>query len=117
MRCITETVNWTCITHNNARIQAVHARPVCSVCVPCTTPAARGRRTLYSPVGPAASLAAACCFVSPWQRDGMLGFLDNCSDYGTSQAASRTCQSEKETQKYILQVSNQQLNGERFEMW
>lgn len=42
--------------------------------IPCTTPAARGRRTRCSPGGPAASLAAACCSVSPCQQDGTLSF-------------------------------------------
>lgn len=62
-------------------------------CAPCTTPATRGRRTRYSHGDPATPLAAVCCSVSPWQRDGTLGFLDN-SDYSTSQAAFHTCQSE-----------------------
>lgn len=40
------------------------------VSAPCTTPAARGPRTRCSPGGLAASPAAACCSVSPCQRDG-----------------------------------------------
>lgn len=50
------------------------------VLVPCTTPAARGQRTRCSPAGPAASLAAACCSVSPCQRDRTLGSLRDSSD-------------------------------------
>lgn len=77
--------------------------------IPCTTPAARGRRTQYSPGGPAASLAAACCSVSPWQRDRTLGFLDNNSDYSTSQAAFHTCQSEIKTQEVSNNLTDRKM--------
>ena len=81
------------------------------VCVPCTTPGAHDQRTRCSPGGPAASLAAACCSVSPWQRgDSTPGLLDNSSDYSrdyTSQAASQICQSEGEKSG----VSNQSEVG------
>lgn len=48
--------------------------------LPCTTPAARGRRTRCSPAGPAASPAAACCSASPCRRDRTHGCLGDSSD-------------------------------------